>query len=151
LREEIDQRQLFDVKLADSARDLSEAQYAVIVAVRKDIEIALNELRSMQARLAQDLILFVQDAARSDTDAARKLLAENQELSKTLQQERKRWRRIAERSRSVASASDADSRKDRQAAGLRQCILTTLDGVDQALAFQGAFQGVRTLETLHMP
>jgi potassium efflux system protein len=133
VREEIDQRQLFDVKLADSAPDLSEAQYAVIMAVRKDIEIALNELRSMQARLAQDLILFVQDAARIDTDAARKLLAENQELSKTLQQERKRWRRIAERSRSVASASDADSHKDRQAAGLRQRILTTLDGVDQAL------------------
>ncbi len=133
LREKIDQTQLFQARLSVSAEDLSEAQYAVVVAVQQDIEIGLNELVSLQAQLAQELILFLQDTTRSDTEAARTLLAEHQALSEKIQQQRRRWRRIAERSRSVAAAPPADSGEEVRAAGLRKRVLTALDGIDQAL------------------
>ena len=133
LREEIDQTQLFQARQSVAAQDLSEAQYAVVVAVQQDIEIGLTELIAMQARLAQELMHFIQDDSRRDTEAARTLLAEHQALSEKLQQQGVRWRRIAERSRSVAAAPAADNSEDGRAAGLRKRVLGALDEIDQAL------------------
>ncbi len=133
LREQIDQSRLFDIKLADSAQGLSEAQYAVLVAVRQDIEIRLHELSAMQARLALGLIPFISENGNSETEAARQLLAEHAELEEKLQQQRDRWRRIAERSRGVAAVKALDDGAESAPGDLRNKILTTLDKVDQAL------------------
>jgi potassium-dependent mechanosensitive channel len=133
LREQIDQTKLFEVELTDASQDLSEAQYAVVVAVRQDIEIGLNELVSMQARLAQALMVLIQAPDGADTEAARKLLGEYQALAERIQQQNTRWERIAERSRSVAAATAAGSGEEAHSAELRKRILKMLDDVDQAL------------------
>jgi small-conductance mechanosensitive channel len=132
LREKSSQAQLAETRPVDSGQDLGEAQYAVVIAVQKEIEIGYQELVAMQARFALELIQLIQDGARRDTEAARGLLDDYQALSETIQQQRIRWRRIAERSRGVAIATTEDSAKDARAAELRPLIGTSLAGIDQA-------------------
>jgi small-conductance mechanosensitive channel len=119
--------------MADSAQGLSEAQYTVLVAVQQDIDIRLNELSAVQARLARILIAFTGESAEKDTEAARKLLAEHSDLQEKLQQQRVRWRRIAERSRNLAAVKALDESGDKQEKELRNKVLGTLEEVDRAL------------------
>jgi len=134
LREQIDQSTLSDPKLVDSGQGLSETQHSVLVAVSQDIEIRLNQLVAMQARLARNLIPIISDVVDKDTDteAARRLLAEHRELQEQVRQQRDRWRRIAERGRSIAAAA-APEGGDTTAVKLRNTILTRLKQVDGAL------------------
>jgi len=133
LRAEIDQSRLFDLKVADPAQGLSEGQYAVLVAVRQDVDIRLNELLAMQARLARKLIEFASGTGGKDTDAARGLLAEHADLREKQLQQRDRWWRIAERGRSMVGAKALEESGGAEAVRLRTKVLMTLDEVDQVL------------------
>jgi small-conductance mechanosensitive channel len=133
LREQIDQSRLFDLKATDPAQGLSEAQYAVLVAVRQDVDIRVNELLAMQARIARMLIEFISHTGRQDIDAARGLLAEHADLKERLLQQRDRWWRIAERGRSVVGAKALEENGGAEAVRLRTKVLRTLDEVDDVL------------------
>jgi small-conductance mechanosensitive channel len=133
LREDADQTGSAGTRLTDVGHELGEAQRAVAVAVRRDIEISVNELLAMQARLAQSLVRFLQGAGSDATEAARTRLVEYQALSESIQQQRTRWRRIAARSHSLVAAPVADNDTAAGATPLRQRIMSTLEGVDRAL------------------
>ena len=101
LREEIDRVTRAETPVNLTSQDLSEPQYTALVAVRRDIEIRVNELTALRARNAKSLIHLVTANPASDSKTVRAQIGEFTTLDATIADQVKRWKRVIERIRSM--------------------------------------------------
>ena len=107
LRNEIDQGKPVEARSSSSSQDLSAPQYTALVAVRKDIDIHIHELKALRAQNALSLIHLVIGESTSDSKAVRAQIDAFEALDETVSEQRKRWQRVIERVRSMLSGSDS--------------------------------------------
>ncbi len=87
--------------------DLFSPQYTALVAVRKDIEVHVHELKAFRKKIALSLTQLIVDESEIDGESVRTRIGEIDQLNKVFDKQRDRWKQVIERVQGVLSGSVA--------------------------------------------
>jgi len=136
-----------DLDLDNTEIQIIQARYTVLVSVLTEVETAVVNVRSFQARMAQGLIKLLIEKDAVDTGEIRRLLSEYEKLQSETNENLNAWKRASQRLQSYASGlTEAQLALDpnvvklkKKALDLSEKIEKTLTSLSQQRANAGYF------------